>query len=555
MARTVMREQRRPRRVTQLLTPTRAGACTLFVAVLIAHVLMVIAVGNRGWDDGSITAAFARTFADTGKISLTPFSEVVEGFSSLFWFALLAATDSLVPLDFDGMIAASQLWSAVFSAVGAVILFRLLRVVLRRAAMALSFVVFVSAAFLSETANGMEMTVLSALALSMVWVIGRRQLHPVALISLGAVAPWVRFEAGAYLLVAAGTFAMLSRDYRRAGAIAGGALSSLIVITAVRLSVFGSAVPNTMLAKRWAPYPKGGSIGEQLLGSKYVVEELIFVMAPAVILAVVALAGTRLPHRRMWWALFIARCRQPAVGFILGYVVAVAGFNLAIGPNWGYLGRMEQSVLPLMVVLVVYGLPVAMPALEVPWRLATAIAALLVLTVAGLGLQGLALRWHPERFDHVTPAAIRATGQAVDELRVRLGLPTVTVLMPDVGGSGLCCRQLAILDLGLLTNSELAHNGYSSLEQVIETRAPDVIQTHSVWSTASGIYALGYFRENYTAVVVNRSWLYLRNDHLAALIGDCHPILAKTGDFMYGADAIDEQYARALGRRFVCQLE
>jgi hypothetical protein len=542
-------------RRSKTLTSTRVLACGLFSVVFAVHCLVVAAVGTHGWDDGSITAAFAKTFADTGHIALTPFSEVVEGFSSFFWFILLTVTFRVIPLSFDGMVAASQLWAAVFSAVGAVILFGLLRRVLPRAALPLSFAIFASAAFLSETGNGMEMTALSALALATVWVIKQPRLHPIGLISLAALAPWVRFEAGGYFVVAGVALAVLARDHRRAGCLAGGAMVSLAVLSALRLVVFGSPVPNTLLAKRWAPYPKGGSIGEQIFGAKFVAEELIFVLTPAAIIVVVALVGSRLPYWRGRRARLLARRQQPVIAFVVGYVVAAAGFNVAIGPNWGYFGRMELSILPLMVVLVVYSAPRTIRGLEAPWRLAAAFSALLVFTFFGLGIEGLAPSWHPERSDKVTPAAMRSTGQAVDELRIKLGLPTATVLMPDVGGSGLCCRQLTILDLGLLTNHDLAQKGYASLGELIETRRPDVVQTHSVWSTASGIYDLAYFRQNYTPVVVNRSWLYVRNDHLAALAEDCHPAPPNAADFIYAVDTIDRQYVQTLGGRDVCQLD
>src|SRR5271170_3679353 len=42
------------------------------------------------WDDGAITAAFSRTWAQSARIALTPGSPVVEGFSSVCWFLLLS---------------------------------------------------------------------------------------------------------------------------------------------------------------------------------------------------------------------------------------------------------------------------------------------------------------------------------------------------------------------------------------------------------------------------------------------------------------------------------
>src|SRR5262249_23947591 len=56
-------------------------------ALLLAAIRLV---GAHGWDDSAITLAYARTFAETGRIALTPASEHVEGFSSVAWFGLNA---------------------------------------------------------------------------------------------------------------------------------------------------------------------------------------------------------------------------------------------------------------------------------------------------------------------------------------------------------------------------------------------------------------------------------------------------------------------------------
>lgn len=66
--------------------------------VLVPHIGIALFTGTYGWDDGAITLAFARTFADPGHIALTPGSEVVEGFSSPLWFLLAAAGDRALPL-------------------------------------------------------------------------------------------------------------------------------------------------------------------------------------------------------------------------------------------------------------------------------------------------------------------------------------------------------------------------------------------------------------------------------------------------------------------------
>ncbi len=106
---------------------TSRQAAVVFAATFLLHVVVVSVVRDRGWDDGAITMAFADTFAHTGRISITPSSEVVEGFSSPFWLLLLSGVYRPLPLGFDGMILAAQLLAALCAALGATLLWSLLR--------------------------------------------------------------------------------------------------------------------------------------------------------------------------------------------------------------------------------------------------------------------------------------------------------------------------------------------------------------------------------------------------------------------------------------------
>lgn len=63
--------------------------CIIFAAPAFAFALGIHQI-KGGWDDGAITAAFARTLAEAGRFALTPLSEKVEGFSSMSWVFLLA---------------------------------------------------------------------------------------------------------------------------------------------------------------------------------------------------------------------------------------------------------------------------------------------------------------------------------------------------------------------------------------------------------------------------------------------------------------------------------
>jgi hypothetical protein len=63
----------------------------LWIALAVQAVMIlciVQLVGIRAWDDGAITLAYSRTFAETGRIALTSVSETVEGYSSRERFTL-----------------------------------------------------------------------------------------------------------------------------------------------------------------------------------------------------------------------------------------------------------------------------------------------------------------------------------------------------------------------------------------------------------------------------------------------------------------------------------
>jgi hypothetical protein len=71
---------------------------------------------------------------------------------------------------------------------------------------------------------------------------------------------------------------------------------------------------------------------------------------------------------------------------------------------------------------------------------------------------------------------------------------------------------LRILDLALLANRELANKGYAAIDTYIGNNLPDVIETHSPWSQASGIEEASSFTNHYKRIVVDGLPLFLRND-------------------------------------------
>src|SRR3981081_777712 len=104
--------------------PVRTPLYAAVALQLLALFLAVRFVGRGAWDDGAITLAFSKTFAQTGRISLTPLSEQVEGFSSLSWFVINAGIAGFKP-GFAQAIAVSQVLSAAFLVISLCYLFAL----------------------------------------------------------------------------------------------------------------------------------------------------------------------------------------------------------------------------------------------------------------------------------------------------------------------------------------------------------------------------------------------------------------------------------------------
>ena len=149
------------------------GSWRLFGSVFAVHTVIALMVGEVAWDDGYITLAFARTFAETGHIGLTPVSETVEGATSPLWFLLMAGIYKLGVTSFYGFHFASQLVAALCAAGAAVLLYRLIRPYAPAAAWWIAFVLMMLGPFRTETTNGMEMTLLCVVVLGIVNLIQR----------------------------------------------------------------------------------------------------------------------------------------------------------------------------------------------------------------------------------------------------------------------------------------------------------------------------------------------------------------------------------------------
>ena len=495
----------------------------------------IVLTGGYAWDDGAITLSFARSLASHGEFALTAVSERVEGTSSLAFTFIMAAVFAVRDMGFDAHIMAGQLMSLAML----LATMFLLNLGLKRNAIGpevrwLALVLFaLNPMHLAEILNGMEMTLFGLGLTAFILAYSRRSRWAHLLIVMLLL---TRFEAVFYLSVGLGGVVLVNREERRwAARLLCGLVLSFALITAARLVYFGDIMPNTIWAKMHSPYSPDIRMSEAIyyrfLGLKD--------FANAVSVFLVALAGLAILGARL------GLLRDIKVWVILSFAI----FALISGKNWGYDGRMFVGLLPVMVLAVtdharrVLG---GSPGYLVSACLVFTLAVSPVLRI-GMWAENIktiqtgayhqayvgsekAAEWNiefwPDEYG-VTPVTFRDTGRRVDALRVILRLDTISFMAPDMGGLGLCCAptHIRVLDLALLLNPQLAHQGYGALDDQLATERPDLIESHAPWTHVSGLFSQATFKNAYVPIIFENTLFWMRHDLLAGLRGNSDVIV------------------------------
>ncbi|MGF6374941.1 hypothetical protein OKW40_007757 [Paraburkholderia sp. RAU6.4a] len=506
----------------------RVGATGfLFVVAYAALSLTAIAlVGPYGWDDGAITMAYAHTLGRHGVFALTSASAPAEGTSTLLMTAMLAIGQWMMHPGFLDAIMTAQLLSFIALSATLVLVWRALEPCLPSPTHRLIVVCLLGLlpACQAEIINGMEMPVFALLLFAFVLSWRARSTLAYALLPLLML---TRFEAVFYLGFALGWMVVFCpQDRPHAIRMCVWLMLCFLLMTIWRYRVFGTLLPNTILAKLQMPYSKKGWDGVlvKLRGLK----DFLFVNAAF-------LAGMYLSRKGE------KKRRLDPMPVLL--ICSFAVFALVSGKNWGYTGRMFMAVVPLFVLslaerfanmrqpYVFRGLLLCLSGTFL-FNIAllrdnvdTVIlgAAMRGVLPAALNAAGDAARkraWHdfPGDWRGITPANYAMTGASVDHLREYLGQPTLKFMTPDVGGAALCCEHLDILDSALLTNPSLARRGYAGFADYLSKERPEVIETHGLWSSNSGIYSVAEFQTDYLPAIYNGTLFWLRHDVLERLV-------------------------------------
>jgi len=567
------------------------SAGTVFGVVLAIHVAIAFAVGAESWDDGYITLSFARTFAETGHFALTPISEQVEGATSPLWLLLMAGIYSIGVTSFYWFHFASQLAAGICGAVAAALVFQLIRPAGLRVAWWITLLVFLLGPLRSETGNGMEMSLLCVVVLGIMLLLradGGRYWGWVA--ALAALIPWIRLEATGYIVAGVLGIWLFSsaRNRRPLVAVIVASITSACLLAVVRHQIFGTYfLTNTMLAKQMAPYsppfPSAAWWEQQFHG---LVLEPVITALPALVVFLILLrtAGQRFwPKFPRLKELAFARNVPWQVSFGLSYGLAFFAFTGIFGANtFTFPGRMGMSALLVLVIAAVYSVSIPdgvnsdgnPPRLRVRSKLAVVglfivpFIGVIAYDTIGMTMRVSQLVSDSQQSKVISFSAFRRNGEAMDRVRVALGLPQLTVLITDVGQPALCCQKLKILDLGLLANSELTRTGWDGFPAYLRSHRPDVIQLHSSFTQESGLDEDDFFNDNYIPVFVDPSLLYLRKDLYERLKNRCafgeapshyffnggEPLTSQTDELATSSLTVDKEYLESLNLREYCHL-
>lgn len=480
----------------------------------ILYTALALFVRDNGWDDGAITLAYAKTFALDGKIALTPISETVEGFSSLSWFLLNSVFMWFHP-SFNTMILISQLLTIASLCATTFVLDRLCQAFdlsrLIRFAVLLTFVLWGGA--FSEAINGMEMG-LFALSASLITLGFLRQYPLTSPFMIASIAIFIstRFESAFYIVFLA---LPLVSDARKRDFIVTGVISAaaFLLIAVFRYVAFSDFLPNTLWAKMQAPYTKSGLDAARSRFAGFIELPSLFAVPLIALIFGGNLSAVRKAigpsYKRLGYLFF------PIVGAVL--------FSLAIGSNvgGGYIGRMVFFCVPHALVLMGFIIDRVTANATSSRRLQVAgvMFAVTILTSINIAFpfRYVAAAAAGGSFQ-VTPKSYADTGKIIDLARQKGGLPTITFMSPDIGGLGLCCEKIRVIDLGLLTNRTLARKGYKALPDLLKAERPQLIEAHWQWASVPRLYDIPFFQEHYRPAYFGETRLFVDDAFADALI-------------------------------------
>lgn len=488
--------------------PVRRGRALLAVAVPTAVTAVHAALYGR-WivDDAGITFAYARSMATGAGPVLQPGASPVEGYSNPAWLALLvlgrwlglfdhgtwfgvpdyvAFPKALALLCCAGMFACMYLAAKAVSARPA-----LLTVVAGSLTAAVP-------AFVIWCVSGLENSLLALAVLGLAAVLvraaaERRLMRPSIALGCGLLAALAALTRpdGLVYLAALPVVALLAalRTIARGGGTWRGAVRGVVAATGVsvvafgvpfggylvwRVLTFGELLPNTALAKGQG-LPGFDALARPVELVGYLGWYLVLV---AVLLVAVALAVPS-PSRPGLLALCV-----PLGLALLAFAV--------LNADWMGQYRFSTPVWPLAALVATVAAGQVIGRLSWSGRSAVGVVLAAAALVSGVGLAGQARAF---RAEPTTPLCLVAqnAGRNVAGYAAIVGVPSPTVLVPDIGGSSLA-GNVRIVDLAGLADARIAGfwrrgDPAGLRDYVFGVVRPTFIKSHGGWSAMTGLTA------------------------------------------------------------------
>jgi hypothetical protein len=483
----------------------------LFVLAIAFQIAIAWNFRALTWDDSAITLGFSRTLAMTGRIEPTPGSGIVEGYSTTLWMLLMAAVATVVRNPYT-LLAVAKIATLLLN-IASLFLVRAWLRTWMPAALATLIAGICGCSFMHfETINGMETPLLLALVLSLLVL---RQ-------SAARNARWLYLAAGVGVVLTRWEsvlllipFVLLERPLRRATISATVWASAFAVTTILRRLYFGDFLPNTLIAKRGAPYLTGTpheQLGQHLLQLRFLVSYASYFAAIVLLYLLVRSRFVRsqpASARRAWQFRFTAL-------FVAFSVVLTVG----IGYNWGPPLRSFYTAWPFLIALLLYPLARDWNRPELRRVLLVAVGAMSLLTVARVGriVQNLRSPYAPTYMPDATVGKINTMTGALQTIQQATGRRDLLFAGPDMGAVMLFSQGIRVIDLGLLCNRRLAHERYGVTDSyVLQQQKPDVIEVHGMWTGLTGMDSSRRFHEDYRMAMVDGRRVFLRTSLVASI--------------------------------------
>lgn len=541
----------------------------LISAYIIINTVFIYYVGAYAWDDGSITLAYGQTIGNCGKFALTGASEIVEGSSSIVLTFMAAVVTKILHLDFYEIITWSQINTLIFAVITFVLTHKILKPMFQNKSYALLITSLIALfpMYTIEIMNGMEMTIFSVLLLLFVISFEQKSKWLYLVIPLLLL---TRFETIFYIIFALSALFLFNKNERRyIFHIIIYTLLLFIIFSLLRYVYFGDFMPNTIWAKLNPPYSYPDFIGKiykKIAGGIEFLTVFNLVFIGIFLFLVKKNKEKEIYDIKLW------------------LILSFFAFSLIAGKNWGYSGRMFLAILPIMVifltsqVLGLVNIKIQIVNETREWIFSEKSRFYMMVSILSMALvlnsmlfidnvktaliggfhqnrylpsiinKKLAAKYSNNISFGVTPENYRITGLAVDEARKSLNLDVIKFMVPDVGGLGLCCEKINVIDSALLTNSFLAKNGYEKFEKLLMSENPDIIETHGIWSKVTDIYSSNYFKNNYVPIILNETFFWLNKKYIGDFSKNANIKVEEIlrldlpGNTRYLGDQIDEQF-------------